>query len=44
MGWQLRAKQIQRISEQVNELGQLNKHLSDSRAEGLPGSRRGPTK
>ena len=31
VGWQLCAKQLQRIREQVNELGQLNKHLSESR-------------
>lgn len=33
---QLHAKQLQRIKEHVNELGELNKQLNDSRAEGSP--------
>jgi hypothetical protein len=36
VSWQLHAKQLQRIRKHVNELGQLNKQLSGSRAEGSP--------
>jgi light-regulated signal transduction histidine kinase (bacteriophytochrome) len=36
MDWQSHARQLERIKEHVNELGQLNKQLSDSRAEGSP--------
>jgi hypothetical protein len=36
MSWQLHAEQLQRIREHVDELGQLNKQLSDPRAEGSP--------
>jgi light-regulated signal transduction histidine kinase (bacteriophytochrome) len=36
VSWQLHAEQLQRIREHVNELGKLNKQLSDSRAEGSP--------
>jgi hypothetical protein len=36
VSWQLHAEQLQRIREHVNELGQLNKQLSDSRAERSP--------
>ena len=36
VSWQSHANQLQRIKEHVNELGQLNKQLSDSRAEGSP--------
>lgn len=36
VSWQLHAGQLQRIREHVNELGMLNKQLSDSRAEGSP--------
>lgn len=34
--WQSHAAQLQRIREHINELGQLNKQLSDSRAGGSP--------
>jgi uncharacterized membrane-anchored protein YjiN (DUF445 family) len=34
--WQSHAAQLRRIREHVNELGQLNKQLSDLRAEGSP--------
>ena len=34
--WKLHAEQLERIRVHVNELGQLNKQLSDSRAEGSP--------
>jgi hypothetical protein len=34
--WKLHAEQLERIKVHVNELGQLNKQLSDSRAEGSP--------
>ena len=36
VSWQLHAEQLQRIREHVNELGQLNRQLSDSRAERSP--------
>jgi len=36
VSWQLHSAQLQRIREHVNKLGQLNKQLSDSRAEGSP--------
>ncbi len=32
--WKQHSFQLQRIREHVNELGELNKHLSDARAEG----------
>jgi hypothetical protein len=34
--WRAHAAQLNRIREHVNELGQLNKQLSDLRAEGSP--------
>lgn len=34
--WQSHANQLQRIKEDVNKLGELNKQLGDSRAEGSP--------
>jgi hypothetical protein len=36
MSWQSHAWQLERIREHVNELGHLNKQLSDLRAEGSP--------
>ena len=36
VSWQLHAAQLQRIRDDINELGQLNKELSDSRDEGSP--------
>lgn len=36
VSWQLHGRQLSRIKEHVNELGQLNKQLSDLRAEGSP--------
>jgi hypothetical protein len=36
VSWQIHAAELQRIREHVNDLGQLNKQLSDSRAEGSP--------
>jgi light-regulated signal transduction histidine kinase (bacteriophytochrome) len=36
VNWKLHAEQLNRIKEHVNELGQLNKQLSDSRSEGSP--------
>ena len=34
VSWELHGRQLSRIKEHVNELGQLNKQLSDLRAEG----------
>ena len=36
VNWKLHAAQLHSIREHVNELGQLNKQLSDLRAEGSP--------
>jgi hypothetical protein len=36
VSWQSHAAQLDRIKGHINELGQLNKQLSDSRAEGSP--------
>jgi len=36
VSWELHGRQLSRIKEHVNELGQLNKQLSDLRAEGSP--------
>ena len=36
VSWKLHGNQLNRIKEHVNELGQLNKELSDLRAEGSP--------
>lgn len=36
VSWQSHGRQIERIKEHVNELGKLNKQLSDARSEGSP--------
>src|SRR5450631_1539208 len=36
VSWKQHAGQLQRIKGHVNELGQLNKQLADSRSEGSP--------
>jgi DNA repair exonuclease SbcCD ATPase subunit len=36
VSWQSHGKQLNRIKEHVNEIGQLNKQLGDLRAEGSP--------